>query len=212
MTPSLIEKNQMIITRLLTQFPTPRCELNYRDPLELLVATILSAQCTDKRVNLVTADLFEKYRSVQDYAHAEPAVLENDIRSTGFYKNKAANIIKCCQQLLAHHHGKVPASMKELTQLAGIGRKTANVIMGNAFGINSGIAVDTHVTRLSGLLGLSNKNTAEKIEQDLLAITPQELWSTYSHLLILHGRYTCIARKPNCAACVLNDLCPSAKK
>lgn len=211
MTRNLTAFNQQIITRLQTLYPEPTCELTHHNPLELLVATILSAQCTDKRVNLVTPALFSKYRTAHDFAEADISALENDIRSTGFFRNKAANIKKCCKVLADTYGGQVPQSMAELQALPGIGRKTANVILGNVFGIAAGIAVDTHVTRLSGLLGLSRSKTAEKIEMDLMAITPPDQWVDYSHLLILHGRYVCVARKPKCQECILKELCPSVK-
>jgi endonuclease-3 len=189
-------------------YPNAHCELNYSNPLELLVATILSAQCTDKRVNLVTADLFQKYRQARDFADADLTALENDIRSTGFYKNKARNIKSACAAIVSQHDGQVPRSMEELIPLGGVGRKTANVVLGNAFGINVGVVVDTHIGRLSQRLGLTAHSTPEKIEQDLMALIPREKWTLFSHLLIWHGRRRCAARKPDCAQCELAALCP----
>ncbi|HCT83849.1 MAG TPA: endonuclease III [Candidatus Margulisbacteria bacterium] len=200
-----------VITKLLSDtYPEPKSALNFTSPLELLVAAILSAQTTDKQVNIVTEDLFKKYRSAQDFANADPEEFIQDIRTIGFYKNKAANIIKCCRQILEKYHGKVPRTMDELTSLPGIGRKTANVILGNAFGINSGIAVDTHVIRVSGRLGITEHTDPEKIEQDLIKLVPQITWTDFSHYLIYHGRNTCVARKPKCGICIINKYCPSS--
>ena len=189
-------------------YPDAHCELNHRNPLELLIATILSAQCTDKRVNLVTTELFKKYRSAADFATAPLADLEEAVKTTGFFRNKAKNIQACCRQLLEKHGGEVPRSMDELTALAGAGRKTANVVLGNAFGINVGVVVDTHVARLSQRLGLTRETTPEKIEADLMKLIPQGQWTLFSHWLIWHGRRRCDARKPACAACELQTLCP----
>jgi endonuclease-3 len=189
-------------------YPSAHCELNYSNPLELLVATILSAQCTDKRVNLVTADLFQKYRQARDFAAADLTALEQDIRSTGFYKNKARNIKSACADILARHGGQVPQSMEELIQLGGVGRKTANVVLGNAFGLNVGVVVDTHISRLAQRLGLTAQRTPEKIEPDLMALVPREKWTLFSHLLIWHGRRRCPARTPDCARCELAAWCP----
>jgi endonuclease-3 len=197
-----------IIAGFQKTYPDAHCELDHRSPLELLIATMLSAQCTDKRVNLVTAELFKKYRSVADYANADLAELENNIRSTGFYKNKARNIKAACQVIVGKHGGKVPQTMEELTQLSGVGRKTANVVLGNAFGINVGVVVDTHVVRLSHRLGLTEQKTPEKIEQDLMALVPQKQWALFSHWLIWHGRRRCFARKPDCANCEIKKNCP----
>jgi endonuclease-3 len=191
-------------------YPEAHCELNFSNPLQLLIATILSAQSTDKQVNIVTADLFKKYRSAQDFARADLPELERDIQRLGFFRNKAKSIKGCCQKLVELHGGQVPKTMEELTQLAGVGRKTANVVLGNAFGINVGIVVDTHVTRLSQRLGLTRQLTAEKIEEDLIPLVPQEQWTLFSHLLIWHGRRRCFARKPDCPNCVVKALCPSA--
>ena len=196
-----------IITALDRAYPEAHCELDHRNPLELLVATILSAQCTDKRVNIVTADLFKKYRSAEDYANAPLAELEQAIKTTGFFRNKAKNLKAACQTIVEQHGGKVPSTMEELIQLGGVGRKTANVVLGNAFGINVGVVVDTHVARLSQRLGLTRQKTPEKIERDLMALVPQKLWTVFSHWLIWHGRRRCFARKPDCANCEVLGLC-----
>jgi endonuclease III len=200
-----------LIERLKAAHPDARCSLNYSNPLELLVATVLSAQCTDERVNLVTKSLFKKYRTAGDYAAASPGELEEDIKSTGFYRNKARALRACCAELLARYGGEVPAEMAALVQLPGIGRKTANVILGNAFAMAEGIVVDTHVRRLAGRLGLTQHSDPDKIEHDLLQVVPREDWIAIGHLLILHGRRVCSARAPKCPVCPLNDLCPSAK-
>jgi endonuclease-3 len=190
-------------------YPDAKCSLNFKSPLQLLVATILSAQCTDDRVNIVTKDLFKKYKSVGDLANASLEELERDIQSTGFYRNKAKSIKSMAQALIDQHQGQVPKSMNELTALAGVGRKTANVVLGNAFGIDVGVVVDTHVTRLSQRLGLTRHVDAVKIEQDLMPLVPREDWTLWSHLMISHGRAVCQARKPNCPACALLPHCPS---
>ena len=197
-----------IIAALDRTYPKAHCELNHADPLQLLIATILSAQCTDKRVNIVTKELFKKYRSAADYAAAPLAELEQAIKSTGFFRNKARNIQTCCRKLVERYAGKVPHTMEELTQLDGVGRKTANVVLGNAFGINVGVVVDTHVSRLSQRLGLTKQKTPEKIERDLMAIVPQKQWALFSHWLIWHGRRRCSARKPDCQNCEVKKLCP----
>ncbi len=197
-----------IIAGLRKTYPDAHCELDHVKPLELLVATILSAQCTDKRVNMVTAKLFKKYRTAADYANADSAEFEQDIKSTGFYRNKAKNIQACCRKLVECHGGKVPQIMEELTQLAGVGRKTANVVLGTAFGINVGVVVDTHVTRLSQRLGLTQQKDPEKIERDLMALVPRKLWTLFAHWLIWHGRRRCNARKPDCENCEIQKLCP----
>lgn len=207
-----IGRLRKIIAGLRKAYPQAHCELNHSNPFELLVATILSAQCTDERVNRVTADLFRKYRSAADYAAAESPPLEADIRTTGFFRNKAKSIQGCCRKLIERHGGQVPATMEALTQLDGVGRKTANVILGNAFQINEGIVVDTHVTRLSARLGLSRQTNPEKIEQDLMPLVPREQWTLFSHWLIWHGRRRCFARKPDCAGCEIRRLCPSCPK
>jgi endonuclease-3 len=201
-----------IIAGLQKTYPDAHCELNHSNPLELLVATILSAQCTDKRVNTVTAGLFKKYRIAADYAKANPAELEQDIRTTGFFRNKAKNIQACCRKLLERHSGQVPKTMEELTHLDGVGRKTANVVLGNAFGSQEGVVVDTHVARLSHRLGLTRQNDPEKIEQELMKFVPRELWTLFSHWLIWHGRRRCYARSPDCPNCEIKKLCPSAGK
>jgi endonuclease-3 len=194
-----------ILAGLHKAYPDAHCELNFAGPLQLLIATILSAQCTDKRVNLVTAELFQRYRSATDFANADLAALEQDIKSTGFFRNKAKNIQACCQALVEKHGGEVPRAMAEL---AGVGRKTANVILGNAFGLNEGVVVDTHVTRLANRLGLTSQTDAEKIEQELMALVPRAQWTLFSHWLIWHGRRRCDARKPDCAGCEIAKLCP----
>lgn len=191
-----------IITLLKKKYPDAKCALNFTNPLELMVATILSAQCTDKRVNKVTKDLFKKYKGANDYAKVKPEVFENDIRSTGFYKNKTKNIINCCKEIVEKYQGKVPSTMEELVTLRGIGRKTANVILGNAFGV-PGIVVDTHVKRVAYRLALTKNQDPVKIEYDLMELVPKREWTQFSHLMIFHGRYTCIARKPLCAECVV---------
>lgn len=204
------ERMEEALDRLKKTYPAVAPALNFTTPFELLVATILSAQCTDKQVNVVTESLFEKYTSPGDYLDAALEELEADIFTTGFYRNKAANIRKCCRALIDLHGGEVPSGMEELTSLAGVGRKTANVVRGNAFGI-PGIAVDTHVKRLSGLLGFTKHTDPDRIEYDLMKIVPEPDWTGLGHLLAAHGRKTCVARRPKCGECVLSDLCPSAK-
>ena len=199
-----------ITAALQRAYPDAHCELNFDSPLQLLIATILSAQCTDKRVNLVTAELFKEYLSATDFANADLAELEQDIKTTGFFRNKAKNIKACCAALMKKHGGEVPRTMEELTALGGVGRKTANVVLGNAFNLNVGIVVDTHVTRLANRLGLTNQTDAEKIEQALMPLVPQGQWTLFSHWLIWHGRRRCDARKPDCAGCEIAKLCPSA--
>jgi len=202
------ERAMKIIAALDRTYPEAHCELNHAGPLQLLIATILSAQCTDKRVNIVAKELFKKYRSASNFANAPLAELEQDIKSTGFFRNKAKNIRACCRKLVVCHAGKVPHTMEELTQLDGVGRKTANVVLGNAFGINVGVVVDTHVTRLSQRLGLTKLKTPEKIERELMALVPQKQWALFSHWLIWHGRRRCAARKPDCQNCEIKKLCP----
>jgi endonuclease-3 len=197
-----------IIAGLDETYPTAHCELVHSNPLELLVATILSAQCTDKRVNIVTETLFKKYRSAADFANADVAGLENDVRTTGFFKNKACNIKSACRDIMEKHGGQVPQTMEELIQLGGVGRKTANVVLGNAFGINVGVVVDTHVARLSYRFSFIRHSAPEKIEQDLMPLVPRPKWALFSHLLIWHGRRRCFARKPDCANCEVLKLCP----
>jgi endonuclease III len=201
-------RTRKIIAGLQAAYPDAHCELNFANPLQLLIATILSAQCTDKRVNLVTAELFKKYRSAEDFANADLAALEQAVKTTGCFRNKAKNIRASCRALVAQHDGEVPRTMAELTALDGVGRKTANVVLGNAFGINAGIVVDTHVTRLANRLGLTQESDAVKIEQGLLPLVPQAQWTLFSHWLIWHGRRRCGARKPDCAGCEIAKLCP----
>lgn len=201
-----------IIAGLRKTYPDAHCELNYSNPLELLIAVILSAQCTDKRVNLVTAELFKKYRTAADYANARLPDLEQAIKTTGLFRNKAKNLQACCRKLIELHGGQLPRTMEELTHLNGVGRKTANVVLGNAFGMNVGVVVDTHVTRLANRLGLTKHTDAGKIEQDLMPLVPQPQWTLFSHRLIWHGRRRCFARKPDCAGCEIARLCPSAGK
>jgi endonuclease III len=204
------ERAKKIIRLLRREYPDACCSLDYDNPLQLLVATILSAQCTDERVNLVTRDLFRKYPTARDFAGADSSELERDIRPTGFFRNKARAIQGAARLLVERHGGRVPASMEELLELPGVARKTANVVLGNAFRIASGVVVDTHVTRLSERLGLSTGKNAERIEQELAALVPQKDWIIFPHLLIYHGRQVCKARAPRCGECVLNQLCPSA--
>lgn len=192
-------------------YPDAHCELEHRNPLELLVATILSAQCTDRQVNIVTRGLFEKYRTARDYAEARLGDLESDIRRIGLYRNKAKNIQAACRALVERHGGAVPQTMEELTALAGVGRKTANVVLGNAFDRPEGVVVDTHVARLSGRLRLTAETTPEKIEQALMKLAARDQWTLLSHWLIWHGRRRCKARKPDCGACEIARWCPSAE-
>ena len=199
-----------IISIFRKEYLNPKCHLNFKTPLELLVATILSAQCTDKRVNQVTKELFRKYKTVKDYADANEDEFENDIRSTGFYRNKAKAVINCCKTLIERYDGKVPASMERLTELDGVGRKTANVVLGNAFGI-PGIVVDTHVKRLAKRIGLSSKSDPDRIEADLMELVSKEEWIYFSHALSDHGRKICNARRPLCPSCKINHICPSAE-
>jgi len=192
-------------------YPGAHCELDFKNPLQLLIATILSAQCTDKRVNMVTPALFKKYRTAADYAKAEPAELERAIKSTGFFRNKAKSIRAATLTIAEKFNGRVPETMDELRELPGVGRKTANVVLGNAFGKNEGIVVDTHVVRLSQRLGLTKQTDPEKIERDLMKLVPRKHWTDWSHWLIWHGRRRCYARKPDCANCEIFRLCPSGK-
>ena len=205
------EKTQIIFDRLMKEFPDANCELDHNSPFELLLATILSAQCTDKRVNMVTPVLFKKYPTPEKLAKAQKEDVEKIIHSTGFYKNKAINIINCAKLLDDNFHGELPRSIEGLTQFPGVGRKTANVVLGNAFNLNYGVVVDTHVKRITHLLGLTKSLNPEKIEQDLMKIFKPEQWTQLSHLLIFLGRKICIARRPKCEICCLNDLCPSSK-
>lgn len=200
-----------ILKLLKNEYPDAHCSLNYTSPFELLIATILSAQCTDARVNLVTKDLFQKYKGPKDYLAVPEEELQQDIRTTGFFRNKTKSIRGASQRLLAHFAGKVPATMDELLTLPGVARKTANVVLGNAFQITSGVVVDTHVSRLSQRLGLTKETMPEKIEQRLMKLLPKSEWISFSHRLILHGRYICKAPTPDCGNCVLNHLCPSSR-
>lgn len=197
-----------IIQRLEKEYPDAHCALNHSNAFELLVATILSAQCTDERVNIVTAELFRKYRSPQDFADTSQEELAYDIKSINFFNNKAKSIRAMSEKLIENFGGEVPQSMSDLLTLNGVARKTANVVLGNAFGIADGVVVDTHVARLSQRLGLTTETTPEKIEKDLNALVPKKDWVMFPHLLIFHGRKICQARKPKCAECVLNDICP----
>jgi endonuclease-3 len=198
-----------IIKRLKKTYPDAHCALNHTSPFELLIATILSAQCTDVRVNIVTADLFRKYRSPQDFLKVSQRELEKDIHSTGFFRNKAKNIQAACKRIIEEFGGEVPRTMDELLTLGGVARKTANVVLGNAFGIASGVVVDTHISRLSQRLGLTENTTPQKIELDLAGLIPKKDWVMFPHWMIFHGRQICIARKPKCGECVLVDICPS---
>lgn len=191
---------------LYKEYPEATCSLDYKEPLQLLIATMLAAQCTDERVNIVTKDLFKKYTSVHDYANAYPGELEQDIKSTGFYRNKAKNIIGCCQKLIKDFDGKVPGNMEDLLSLPGVGRKTANVVLGNIYGV-PGVIVDTHCKRLSNRIGLTDKEDPEKIEYDLMEILPREDWTIFSNCLVYHGRAVCDARKPKCDKCSIAHHC-----
>ena len=199
-----------IIVQLKRAYPDARCSLNYSTPLELLIATILSAQCTDERVNIVTAELFRKYGSAEDYVNAAPAELERDIHSTGFFRNKAKAIQGACRMIREQHGGRVPETLEELIALPGVARKTANVVLGNAFQIASGVVVDTHVSRVSQRLKLTTHEQPEKIERDLIELVPRKDWIIFPHLLIAHGRAICKARTPLCAECPVEPLCPSS--
>ena len=206
------ERTAELIRRFPHIYPDAHCELNFSNPLELLVATILSAQCTDKRVNIVTADLFARYRTAADYADAPLADLEAAVKTTGFFRNKAKNIRAASALLVAKHGGEVPRTMEALAALPGVGRKTANVVLGNAFGIDSGVVVDTHVGRLARRLGLTRHVDPEKVERNLMKLVPRERWTLWSHWLIFHGRRRCKAQNPDCPACEFLDLCPTGKK
>ena len=203
-----IARTKKIIAGLRKAYPTAHCELNFSNPLELLIATILSAQCTDKRVNIVTESLFKKYRSASDFANADLSELEQAIKTAGFYRSKAKNIKAAAQSIVEKHGGEVPRTMEELVELGGVGRKTANVVLGNAFDTNVGVVVDTHVARLSFRLALVNETDPVKIEQVLMELVPQEEWTIFSHLLIWHGRRRCYARNPDCEHCEVLKLCP----
>ena len=210
MATELKQRVRKIIRLLKRAYPDAKCSLEHSNAFELLIATILSAQCTDARVNIVTQDLFRKYRKPQDYLKVSPKELEQDIRTTGFFRNKTKSIQGTAKVLTEQYGSKVPETIEELLELPGVARKTANVVLGNAFGISSGVVVDTHVTRLSHRLGLSAQKTAEKIEQDLIAMVPKKDWVIFPHLMIAHGRAICKARNPLCAECVVEKLCPSS--
>lgn len=203
-------RTRAIIRRLKRAYPGAKCSLNHTNPFELLVATILSAQCTDERVNIVTADLFRKYHKPEDYLNVSPRELEKDIQSTGFFRNKTKSIQGASKVLTEQYGGQVPQTMDELLELPGVARKTANVVLGNAFDIHAGVVVDTHVTRLSHRLELTQQKTAEKIEQDLIPIVPKKDWVIFPHLMIYHGRKICKARNPLCAECTIEKQCPSS--
>lgn len=207
---ALKERTKKIIRTLKRAYPDARCSLNHSNAFELLIATILSAQCTDARVNMVTEDLFRKYRKPEDYLKVSEKELQDDIRTTGFFRNKTKSIQGTARALTEEYRGKVPQTMDELLELPGVARKTANVVLGNAFGIHAGVVVDTHVTRLSRRLALTSEKTAEKIEQDLIAIVPKKDWVIFPHLLIAHGRAICKARSPLCGECVVEKYCPSS--
>ena len=211
MITDLPTRTRELIKRLKKAYPTAHCALNHTNAFELLIATILSAQCTDERVNIVTSTLFRKYRGPKDLAEVSQEELENDIRSTGFFRNKARSIRAASQRIIDEFGGNVPQKIEDLLSLAGVARKTANVVLGNAFGIASGVVVDTHVSRLSQRLGLTKETTPEKIELDLQALVPKKHWVMFSHWLIFHGRQLCQARKPKCIQCPLADQCPSYK-
>jgi endonuclease-3 len=198
----------LVTRRLKATYPDAHCALNFKTPLQLLVATILSAQCTDVRVNIVTKDLFKKYPDAEAFAAAKLSDLERAVQTTGFFRNKAKNIKACCSELVASHGGEVPQDLETLVKLPGVGRKTANVVLGTAFGIPTGVVVDTHVGRLSKRLGLTTHNDPVKIERDLMAILPKRDWVDFSHRMIAHGRQVCVARKPRCSICPLADVCP----
>jgi endonuclease III len=203
------ERTNRILEELRRTYPDAHCELSFSNPLELLIATILSAQCTDKQVNIVTADLFKKYRTAEDYAQADLAELENDIKRIGLFRNKAKNIKACCAQIVQKHGGKVPQTMEALVALPGVGRKTANVVLGNAFDIQEGVVVDTHVARLTQRLGLTKETTPEKIEAAMMELIPRKDWALFSHWIIWHGRRRCFARGPQCGECEVRTMCPS---
>src|SRR6059036_1711822 len=208
---ALKARARKIVWRLERAYPNATCALDHHSALELLVATILSAQCTDARVNKVTPVLFAKYRTPGEYASADPKVFEREIQSTGFFRNKTKSILGMAQALVERHGGRVPDTMEELVKLPGVGRKTANVVLGTWFKKNEGVVVDTHVQRLATLLSLTNEKDPVKIERDLMALVPRDKWTWFSHTLILHGRRVCIARRPKCEICVINRLCPSSR-
>jgi endonuclease-3 len=206
------EKVGVILPILKELYPQAQCSLDYKNPFQLLIATILSAQCTDERVNKVTPDLFRKYKDVKALAGAKQEELEKDIQSTGFFRNKAKSLRGMAAGIVERHGGEVPRTMEELTALPGVGRKTANVVLGNAFSMSEGVVVDTHVARVSGRLALTKHVDAEKIEQDLMAVAPREEWTLFSHLLIFHGREICVARRPKCSVCPLLPYCPAGQR
>lgn len=206
------ERTAEIVRLLQKMYPRAKCSLDFETPLQLLVATILSAQSTDARVNLVTRTLFKKYGSAEAFARAKSEVFERDIKSTGFFRSKTKSVQGAARTIVETHHGQVPQTMEQLTALPGVGRKTANVVLGNAFGKPVGIVVDTHVSRVSGRLALTRQSNPEKIEADLMKLVPQKEWIRFSHRMILHGRQICVARKPKCSQCLLNELCPSAQE
>ncbi len=207
-TPATSIRAKKILAILEATYPDARVTLDYKNPFQLLVATILAAQCTDERVNQVTKHLFKKYRTPQDFANADSAELEEAIRPTGFYRNKAKSIIGCCKMLLDEHGGQVPRTMEALIRLPGVWRKTANIVLGNAFGLSEGIAVDTHVTRVANRLGLAQSDKQDEIEQQLCRVIPRDKWTLITHLLIFHGRTTCKAQRPDCPRCQIRHLCP----
>ena len=209
--PALAAHALEILARLKREYPDAHCELDFETPLQLLVATILSAQCTDKRVNMVTPELFRAYPGASELASAKPAELEDMIRSTGFFRNKTKSLLGMSAAIVERHAGEVPQTMDELVKLPGVGRKTANVVLGNAFATNVGVVVDTHVGRLAVRLGLTSDTDPVKVEQTLMKLFPRDDWALLSHLLIFHGRRVCIARTPRCAECVLGDICPSSR-
>jgi endonuclease-3 len=206
------ERVEEILVRLKRMYPKAKCSLDFTNPFELLIATMLSAQSTDVRVNIVTKTLFRKYPNAAACANAKQPEMERDVRQTGFFRNKAKAVIAASKAIVEKHGGETPRTMDELTALPGVGRKTANVVLSNAFNAPVGIVVDTHVTRVSGRLGLTAEADAVKIEQDLMKLIPQKQWTSFSHRVILHGRQICVARKPKCAQCDLNDVCPSAEE
>jgi endonuclease-3 len=209
---ALLRRARLIYARLRREYPDAHCELDFRTPYQLIVATILSAQCTDARVNLVTPAFFRQFPTPQSLAQADPALVEDLIRSTGFFRNKTRSLIGMAQAVTELHGGNVPREMDQLRELPGVGRKTANVVLGNAYGINVGVTVDTHVTRVAGRLHLTRNSDPALIEQDLMPLFPRKNWTMLSHLLIWHGRRVCVARRPKCESCVVNELCPSAEK
>lgn len=209
--PALTARARKVLARLKEAYPDATCALHHQSALQLLVATILSAQSTDARVNMVTPALFAKYRSALDFARADPRTLEQEIHSTGFFRNKTKSIIGMAQALVERHGGEVPDAMDALVQLPGVGRKTANVVLGTWFGKNAGIVVDTHVQRLATLLGFTKETDPVKIERDLMTLVPRDQWTWFSHTLILHGRQVCVARRPRCEICVVNQWCPSSR-